>query len=160
MNNKKAWNTRNKQNKTEWTDRRELYRSKRYIPEKDMTNKELREENNKPITGQTETRSRAIQTGKFVSEALKVYISGDEEKFKTYSDRLQKLVQTMYKNSIEGNNSTVQEMLNRLEGKVRDEIHVDRTISKHIPDQDQESEIIGRYIAEKEEESSEERKIN
>ena len=51
-------------------------------------------------------------------------------------------------------------MLNRLEGKVRDEIHVDRTISKHIPDQDQEDQIINRYIGEQEGKSSEERKIN
>ena len=48
MNNKKAWKTRNKQKKTEWTDRRELYRSKRYIPEDNMTKAEAREQNKQP----------------------------------------------------------------------------------------------------------------
>ena len=143
---------------SEWTERKEKYRSKRYIPEKQlkMTNKELREENNKPITGETENRSKAIQTGKFISEALKIYISGDEERFNKYSDRLKKLVQTIYQNSIEGNNSTVQEMLNRVEGKVKDEIIIENKIAQHVPNQEKKEQIVGKF---KNEESTSENTI-
>ena len=132
---------------SEWIERRERNRSKQYLKykKKQMTNKELRKENNKQITGQTENRSRAIQTGKFVSEALKYYIAGDEERFNTYSDRLKILVKTIYNNSIEGNNSTIQEMLNRLEGKVRDEVIIENRISDHIPDQKKTTEITKKY---------------
>ena len=143
---------------SEWIQRRERNRSNRYKENqiKDMTNKELREENNKPITGETENRSRAIQTGKFISEALKIYISGDDERFKKYSDRIKKLVKTIYENAINGNASMFQEMLNRLEGKVKDEVIIEDKIAQHVPDQKKKEHIMDKF---KNEESASESTI-
>jgi hypothetical protein len=147
------------QKKLTYSERRRANcRSTRYIPEEQlkeqvMTNKELREENRKPITDEMTAKiSLGTQQGKFISEALRLYIAGEEEKFNKYSDRVKEFVKKVYENSLTNNNQA-QELMNRIEGKVKDEVIIENKIAKHIPDQASKQRILSKYKEDKPEET-------
>jgi hypothetical protein len=123
--------------------RREDTRSRKYI---DMTNKELREENNKEITDpETIKRSIGTQQGKFLTDALKAYMRDDTEYLEKHcSDRLIEYVKMIYNNA-KNNSSFIQEINNRIEGKVKDEVIIENKIANHIPDQNKSRVIRDKY---------------
>ena len=137
--------------------RRKQFESKRHKQvEKEMKLAETREKNKQPITDEeTAKRSIGTQKGKFLSDAIKAYIRGDEEYLdNNCSDRLKDYVKMMYDNA-KTNSSFIQEINNRIEGKVKDEIVIEKRISDHIPDQKKHSDTLNKYKAEKPEEKQE-----
>lgn len=125
---------------------RKEFEKQQEIQDVEMTRAEERENQSRPYeTIEAAKRGIGTSQGKFISACLQAYIEGDEIKFNRYSDRTKRLVQKMYDDAINGSSAHTDQVLNRAEGKVRDEIHVDYTIAKHIPDQDKQADILQRY---------------
>lgn len=133
-------------NKSEWLQRRQRNRSNRYISEQKMTRAEERENQNKPYPNEKSAKiGIGTSQGKFISACLNAYIAGETEKFERYSDKTKELVRKMFELSKNGNASAMQEMLNRVEGKVKDEIIIENKIADHIPDQRKKQNILDKY---------------
>lgn len=100
-----------------------------------MTSAEVRKRNNEPITDSFKAKvSEGTQEGKFITGCLKCYLN-DTEGFKYYPKRIQEFVKKVVANANEGNSSLVDQVFNRVEGKVKDVIDMNMSMSDLRPDQ-------------------------
>lgn len=129
---------------TEWQQRREKYRSKRYIK---MTNAEVRKENNKPITDQeTINRSKAIQKGTMITSCLQAYINNNDKLYNSFSDRIKEIVQTIYRNAVnDGNYNYMTMLIDRNDGRVKEVIDVTSHTKDLAPTQAEEEQLDDKF---------------
>jgi hypothetical protein len=106
----------------------------------------LREENNKPLTNpETINRSKAIQRGKAITSCLQAYIDNNETAFNSYSDRMQKLVKTIYDKAIDGNPSYLNTAVERYEGKVKEVVDISHSTGDIAPNQEEQSKLDDQF---------------
>jgi hypothetical protein len=107
-----------------------------------MTNAENRYLNN----NMPENKHTQAQTNKyFISQCLKAYINGNDNLFNTFSIRTQELVKSIYNAAISGNNPMLDQLLNRIEGKVKETIDLTTSIKSLQPTQEEQQALDNRF---------------
>ncbi len=109
-----------------------------------MTNKELREENNKPIDEDSETAKRVYAQSKrrMITAELTKLLYDNPEELRLYCKSLVDAAKS-------GNMTAAIEINNRLEGKIKEEVKIDLDVASYIPTQAEEIELSGMFSKQK-----------
>lgn len=106
-----------------------------------MNLREIRENKNKPAN----ILSMSATNKFFISQCLTAYVQGNEKLFNTFSDKTKELVESIFINAIKGNQSMLDQLLNRIEGKVKETIDLNTSIKSLQPNQEEQQELDNKY---------------
>ena len=104
---------------------RRVNKSYRALEVERMKNAELRKENNKPIKSEEQAkRSIGTQKGKFITNCIQAVLNNDEDLHLKYNTNTIQFVKKIIENAEKGNAGIITEILNRTEGKVKDQLEI------------------------------------
>jgi hypothetical protein len=120
--------------------------NQRQFMSRSMTNQELREQNNQPLpTEDLNKRRNAALQGKFITNCLIATLHDNQEQLKYYPDKIKEIVKSIIDNAKNGNSSMMDQLLNRCEGKVKEQIDIGLKLNELRPNQLESKELDNQF---------------
>jgi hypothetical protein len=110
--------------------------NQRQFMSRSMTNQELRQQHSQPLpTDDLNKRRNAAMQGKFITNCLIATLQDNKETLEYYPDKIKEIVNSIIENAKNGNSSMMDQLLNRCEGKVKEQIEVGLKLNEIRPNQ-------------------------
>lgn len=111
-----------------------------------MTQTGIREQNRYKNSNLPANNKSMSATNKyFISQCLTAYVQGNETLFNTFSPKTRELVESIYNNATKGNQAMLDQLLNRIEGKVKETIDLNTSIKTLQPSQEEIEILENKY---------------